>query len=145
MKKSINIIGIIATMATISIGSFYLGTTQAETITEVQAVTEIKEVEKVVEVVPDGYIKLDNCIPLEDIAGYFIDSSDYICFSLKDVGYQLDDINNRSYTDIMNGLDDMKDEYINNTIDMCQVIDFTATENRLQIYFDDGSGYYWER
>ena len=97
------------------------------------------------EVVPDAYIKLDDCIPLEDIAYCFIDNSDYICFELKDIGYQLDDISNRSYTDIMNDLDDMTEEYINNIVDMRQVIDFTATENGLQLYFDDGSGYYWER
>ena len=47
MKKSIETIGTIgtigtiATMAVIAIGSFYLGTTQAETITEVQTVTRI--------------------------------------------------------------------------------------------------------
>lgn len=104
MKKSIKTIGTIATMAFIAIGSFYLGTTKVETITDIQTVTEIKEVEKVVEIVPDGYIKLEECIPLEDIAGYFIDAYDYPCFSLTDVGYQLDDINNRSYTDIMNDL-----------------------------------------
>ena len=48
MKKSIKTIGIIATMTFIAIGSFYLGTTQAETITDIQTITEI--------VVPDGYI-----------------------------------------------------------------------------------------
>lgn len=105
MKKTIKTIGTIATMAVIAIGSYYLGTTQAKTI------TEIKEVEKVVEVVPNGYIKLDDCIPLEDIAYYFIDCYDYPCFSLKDIGNQLDDINNRSYMDIMNSLDDMTEEY----------------------------------
>ena len=104
MKKTIKTIGTIATMAFIAIGSYYLGTTQAKTITEVQTVAEIKEVEKVVEVVPDGYIKLDECIPLEDIAYCFIDNDDYICFELKDVGYQLDDSSNRSYTNIMNSL-----------------------------------------
>ena len=78
MKKSIKTIGIVATMIIMLVCAYWLGTTQAETI------TKIKEVEKVVEVVPDGYIKLDECIPLEDIAGYFIDGYDYPCFSLKD-------------------------------------------------------------
>ena len=105
MKKSIKTIVTIATMAVIAIGSYYLGTTQAKTI------SEVKEVEKVVEVLPDGYIKLDECIPLEDIAYCFKDCYDYPCFSLKDVGNQLDDINNRSYMDIMNSLDDMTEEY----------------------------------
>ena len=30
-------------------------------------------------------------------------------------------------------------------VDMNTVIDFTATEYGLQLYFEDGSGYYWER
>ena len=105
MKKTIKTIGTIATMGIMIVLAYWLGTTQAETV------PEIKEVEMVVEVVPKGYIKLDDCIPLEDIAYYFIDYYDYPCFSLKDVGYQLDDINNRSYADIMNSLDDMTEEY----------------------------------
>ena len=32
-----------------------------------------------------------------------------------------------------------------NIVDMNIVIDFTATEYGLQLYFEDGSGYYWER
>lgn len=145
MKRTIKTIGTIAIIAVIAIGSFCLGTTQAKTITDIQTVTEIKEVEKVVEVVPDGYIKLDECIPLEDIASHFIDSDDYICFELKDVGYQLDDSSNRSYTDIMNVLEDMTADFYNNFVDMQKITDFTATANGLQIYFDDGTGYYWER
>ena len=60
--------------------------------------------------VPEGYIKLDDCIPLEDIASYFI-LDGYPCFELKDFGNQLDNPNNRSYQDIMNSLDDMTEEY----------------------------------
>ena len=66
--------------------AYLLGTTQAETIIEVQTVTETKEV------IPDGYIPLN------------------------------DDI-----------------------VDMNTVIDFSATEYGLQLYFEDGSGYFWER
>lgn len=29
--------------------------------------------------------------------------------------------------------------------DMSQVVDFVATEDGLQLYIADGSGYYWER
>lgn len=86
MKKTFKAIGIIATMGTMLVSAYLLGTTQAETITEVQTVTEIKEV------IPDGYIPLDD-----------------------------------------------------NIVDMGAVIDFTASEYGLQLYFADGSGYYWER
>lgn len=85
MKRTIRTIGIIATMGIMIVSAYLLGTTQAETIIEVQTVTETKEV------IPDGYI------PLND--------------------------------DIM---------------DMNTVIDFSATEYGLQLYFEDGIGYFGE-
>ena len=36
-------------------------------------------------------------------------------------------------------------EFRNNYVDMRQVVDFTASENGLQLYMSDGSGYYWEK
>lgn len=30
-------------------------------------------------------------------------------------------------------------------VDMNTIVDFTATEYSLQLYFKDGSGYFWER
>lgn len=36
-------------------------------------------------------------------------------------------------------------EFINNYIDMREVSDFSATETGLQLYLEDGNGYYWER
>ena len=56
-----------------------------------------------------GYIKLEDCIPLEDISCYFIGKYDYPCFELKDYGYQLDDPMNRSYEDIMSELERRED------------------------------------
>ena len=96
MKKSI---GTIATMGIMLVCGYWMGTTQAETVTatEVKTVTEIKEVEKAVEVVPDGYIDTDS------------------------------------------------DEFQDNYVDMRKVVDYTASEDGLQIYLDDGNGYYWER
>ena len=75
--------------------SYYIGTTQAATI------------------VPDGYIRLDECIPLDDIAYYFIDDADYPCFELKDTLYQLEDKSNASYEEIMKkipSIDDLRKE-----------------------------------
>lgn len=138
MKRSFKTIGIIGAMTILLCGAYLLGTTQAETITKVQTVTEIKEV------IPDNYIPLDECIPLEDVACYFIDGYDYPCFELKDVENQLDNPNNRSYEDIMESLEDVTEEYKNNFVDMRQVANFEATESGLQLYFSDGSGYYWE-
>lgn len=91
MRKSIKTIGVIGTMTILLCGAYYLGTTQAKTI------TVEKEVEKCIEVVPDGYV------------------------------------------------DTASDDFNNNYVDMRQVMDFDATENGLQLYLSDGSGYYWER
>lgn len=131
MKKAIKTIGIIGVMTILLCGAYISGTTQAKTIT----------VEK--EVIPDGYISLDECIPLEDIACYFIDGYDYPCFELKDVGNQLDNPNNRSYVDIMEGLEDETEEYKNNFVDMRQVTYFEVDDNGLHLYLSDGTSYYW--
>lgn len=90
MKRTIKTIGIIATMGVMLVLAYWLGTTQAETITEVQTVAETREV------IPDGYI----------------------------------DINSAEFQD--------------NFVDMRTIIDFSATEYSLQLYFEDGTGYYWE-
>lgn len=138
MKKSIKTIGTIAAMGIMLAGAYLLGTTRAETVIETQKVIET------VEVIPDGYIALNECIPLSDVACYFIDGYDYPCFELKDVGNQLDDDNNRSYADIMETLPDETEDFQNNFVDMRSVVDFDATENGLQLYFEDGTGYYIE-
>ena len=83
MKKSIRAIATIAIMGIMLVCAYLLGTTQAETITEIQTVTETREV------IPDGY------------------------------NYDI--------------------------VDMNTIIDFSATEYGLQLYFEDGSGYFLER
>lgn len=132
MRKSIKIAGKIATIIIMLVCAYLLGTTQAETITET------------VEIIPPGYISLNECIPLEDIACYFIGGYDYPCFELKDVCNQLDDDNNKSYQEIMESLPNETEDFRNNFIDMRTVVSYTATEYGLQLYFDDGSGYYIE-
>lgn len=139
MKKSSKTIGIIATITIMLVLAYWLGTTQAETITEVQTVTEIREV------IPDGYIPLHECIPLQDIACCFINDNGYLCFELKDIKNQLDNKHNRSYADIMDRLEDTTEECRNNLVDMRTVVDFSMNEYGLQLYFEDGSGYYLER
>lgn len=37
------------------------------------------------------------------------------------------------------------EDFINNYVDMRNVVDFEATETGLLIHLNDGSGYYWER
>lgn len=42
-------------------------------------------------------------------------------------------------------IDTKSNDFYDNYIDMRQVTDFAATDNGLQLYLEDGSGYYWER
>lgn len=133
MERTIKTIGIIATMGIMMILSYLLGTMKAETITEMQTVTEIREV------IPDGYI------PLEDIACYFIGGYDYPCFELKDVATQYNADDTRPYSDIIVSLPDETEVFREHFIDMRTVVDYCATEYGLQLYCEDGSGYYIER
>lgn len=91
MNKSIKTIVTITTMGIMFVLVFWLGTTQAETI------TEIEEVEKIVEVVPNGYIDM------------------------------------------------YSDEFRENFVDMRDVVYFESSDDGLQLYFVDGSGYWLER
>ena len=79
MKKTIKAIGTIATMGIMLVLAYYLGTTQAETI------TEIKEVEKVVEVVPDSYIDTTT----EDFYINYVDMRKVTDFTATEYGLQL--------------------------------------------------------
>ena len=42
-------------------------------------------------------------------------------------------------------IDATTEEFFNNYIDMRTVTDFKAAENGLQLYLNDGTGYFWER
>lgn len=74
MKRTFRTIGIIATMGIMIVSAYLLGTTQAETIIEVQIVTETKEV------IPDGYIPLNDDI---------VDMDAVVDFSATEYGLQL--------------------------------------------------------
>ena len=85
MKKSIKAIGAISIIGIMMILSYWLGTTQAETITEIQTVTETMETEKIVEVVPDGYIDSESA----DFQENYIDMRTVIDFDVNEDGLQL--------------------------------------------------------
>lgn len=68
---------------TFCIMAYLSGIKHAETIAEVKAA------EKVANTIPDTYIPLNECIPLEDVACYYTNDSGYICLELKDVQYQV--------------------------------------------------------
>lgn len=89
MKKSIKTIGAIVTVGIMLVCAYLLGTTQSETVAEIQTITEVKEV------VPDGYIDMNS------------------------------------------------EEFIDNYVDMRKVVYWEAVDG-LQLYYEDGSGYYWE-
>ena len=89
MKRIIKTIGTVAGISIIALGSYLLGTTQAETVTEIKTVTETKEV------IPDGYIDTNSV--------------------------------------------DFRENYV----DMRKVTYFEVVDG-LQLYYADGSEYYWE-
>ena len=64
-----------------------------------------KSQKEITEVVPENYILIEECIPLEDISYYYIDNYGYPCFELKDIKNQLDNPNNKSYADIMSNME----------------------------------------
>lgn len=101
--KKIKTIGTIATIVIMSVCSYIAGTTQAKTETVTKTIT------KEVEVIPDNYISLDKCIPLDDVCGWYYDKYDYICFELGDIGKQLDNPNGKSYNNIIADLPHLTD------------------------------------
>lgn len=78
---------IIATMGILLYGAYLLGTTQAETI------TDIKKVEKVVEVVPDRYIDTTS----EEFYNNYIDMRTVTDFKATETGLQLYTANGDGY------------------------------------------------
>ena len=101
MKKSIEKIGIIAVMGIMLIGAYLLGTTETKTVIKTETITK--------EVIPDGYIAIENCIPLEDIAGWYYDKYDYLTFSSKDTTRPLNSFHGKSYDDIIADLPHLED------------------------------------
>lgn len=89
MKRTIKTIATVATVEIMLVCAYLLGTTQAETV------TEIREIEKTVEVVPNGYIDTTS----EEF-------QKELCRHTESV-----------YFEVVDGL---------------------------QLYYEDGSGYYWE-
>lgn len=85
MKKSIKTIGAITAIGIMMALSYWLGTTQAETITEIKTVTETMETEKIVEVVPDGYIDSESA----DFQENYIDMRTVVDFDVNEDGLQL--------------------------------------------------------
>lgn len=79
MRKSIKTIGTIGAMTILLCGAYYLGTTQAKTI------TVEKEVEKRVDVVPDGYVDTAT----DDFYNNYVDIRQITDFEATENGLQL--------------------------------------------------------
>lgn len=91
-----------------------------------------------------SYIPLDECIPLEDVACYYINDSGFLCVELKDIRYQMDDLNNNAYIDVLEGLEDVTELYNDRYVDMDTITGYSGTDDGLMIYTEDGNGYYLE-
>lgn len=104
----------------------------------------IRHTEAMAETIPeaDAYIPLNQCIPLEDIACYYINDSGYIFLELKDIRYQMDDTHNDAYMDVLEGLEDVTMAFSERYVDMDTVTGYSGTDEGLMIYTEDGCGYY---
>ena len=96
MKKSIREIVTITIMGIMMILSYWLGTSQAETITEIQTVTETMETGKIVEVVPDGYIDTrsadfqENYIDMRTVADFDVNEDGLQLYFMDGTGYWIE-------------------------------------------------------
>ena len=79
MRKSIKTIGVIGTMTILLCGAYYLGTTQANTI------TVEKEVEKCIDVIPDDYVDTAS----DDFNNNYVDMRQVMDFDTTEIGLQL--------------------------------------------------------
>ena len=79
MKRTLKAIGTIGTLIILLLTAYLLGTTKAETI------TEVKEVEKIVEVVADGYIDMRT----EEFYNNYIDMRQVVDFETSENGLYL--------------------------------------------------------
>lgn len=93
---------------------------------------------------PDSYLPPDQCIPLEDIACYYVNGSGVLCVELKDIRHQMDIFSNDAYIDVMEGLQDVTTAFHDRYIDMNTVTGYSGTADGLQLYTSDGCGYYLE-
>lgn len=106
---------------------------------------EGKQEAKVKTVIPDGYIKLTECIPLQDISCTWTNEYDYLCVEIGDYGKQLDNPSNATYESVLADIPNVTEEYRNNMVNMSEVVDYDATESGLYFYMEDGSEYYFEK
>ena len=93
---------------------------------------------------PINSIQLEKAIPVEDVACWY-KKDGYITIELKDVTHQLDSYTNANYTEVLKDIPNETIDYRNTMVNMSKVTDFSTTENSLQLYMSDGSGYYWEK
>lgn len=58
--------------------------------------------------------------------------------------YQMDDLNNNAYIDVLEGLEDVTELYNDRYVDMDTITGYSGTDDGLMIYTEDGNGYYLE-
>lgn len=56
-----------------------------------------------------------------------INASGFLCVELKDIQYQLDDINNDAYMDVLDGLENVTMDYSDRYLDMNAVAGYSGT------------------
>ena len=120
------------------IGAFFAGRKFGQDHTEKKTIPTVYAME----VVPDDYIRLDQCIPLADINGKFTDADGYTCVELVDIGNQLDDPENAAYSEILAKLPDYTADVNRDFLDLTTVSGYEIDGNgTLHIYTASGNEY----
>lgn len=134
--KRLLIKGTTAIILTMFACTYLLGTAQGNKITNNQVTINASQA------ISSGYIS-NECLSLDELAYcYYWDGHTYL--KSGNTGGQLDDSDNGQIIDVMEHLPEQMEDLHNNLVDMEKVVGFTATEEGLQLYFDDGTGYWWE-
>lgn len=120
------------------IAAFFAGRKFGQDHTEKRTIPTVYAME----VVPDDYIRLDQCIPLSDINGKFVDADGYTCVEIGDFGNQLDDPENAKYSEVLAKLPDYTDDVNREFLDMTTVSGYEVDANgTLHIYTASGEEY----
>lgn len=138
MKRLIMIRGTTVTMLTMFACAYLSGAIQGDTMTSKQVVIEVNQS------IANMHI-WNECLPIDKWTCYY-QGDRYTCFSfrLEDTDGQLDDLGNGQVIDVMEHLPEQTEDFNLDLVDMGKVVGFTATKDGLQLYFDDGAGYWWE-
>lgn len=134
--KRLMILGTTTIILTMFACTYLLGTAQGNKITNSHIII------KACQAISSGYIS-NECLSLDERTCYYRNDG-HTYFKLGNTGGRLDDSNKGNIIDLMEHIPEQTEDFNWGFVDMQKVVGFTATEDGLQLYFEDGTGYWWE-